>query len=151
MDMDVLKERLEQAKRGKAIFKEMFDLDSLNIDDAFLLVLTSNEECVSYGIKYLPQFKKKYQKRDVFVLLDSAKYEGKFSTAGGTVKKCNEKSLHDLAVYFSVFHKKVMALDTRMIFLTERDEYGYVVEELLDKGEFSLEEYVSASLFRLSS
>lgn len=148
--MDVLKERLDQAERGKAIFKEMFDLDSLNTDDAFLLVLTSNEECVSYGIKYLPQFKKKYYKRNVFVLLDSAKYEREFSAAGGTVKKCNEENLRDLAVYFSIFHKKD-DLDTRMIFLTERDEYGYVVEELLDKGEFSLEEYVSVSLFQLSS
>ena len=33
--MDVLKERLAQAEHGKAIFKEMFDLDSLNIDDTF--------------------------------------------------------------------------------------------------------------------
>ena len=149
--MDVLKKRLDQAERGKAIFKEMFDLDSLSTDDAFLLVLTNHEECISYGIKYLPQFKRKYHKRKVFVLLDSAKFEEKFSAAGGTVKKCNEENLQDLAVYFSVFHKKVMALDTRMIFLTERDEYGYVVEELIDKGEFSLEEYVSVALLQLSS
>ena len=148
--MDALKKRLEQAERGKAIFKEMFNLDSLSTDDAFLLVLTNNEECISYGIKYLPQFKKNYHKREVFVLLDGDEYEKSFSAAGGTVKKCNEGSVQDLAVYFSVFHKKD-ASDTRMIFLAERDGYGYVVEELLDKGEFSLEEYVSVSLFQLGS
>lgn len=89
-----------------------------------------------------------HHKREVFVLLADVKYEEGFSAAGGTVKRCSAEELRSLAVYFNVFHRKD-DVDTRMLFLTERDGNGYVIEELLDRGEFSLEEYVTVSLYQL--
>lgn len=144
----IFDERIRQAEQGKEIFKNMVDVSDLSVKDSFLIVLTKSEECIQYGLKYLPEFISFYQKRNVYILLDDDRYKELFAAAGGTVKMCNEKELECLAAYLNIFHKKEWS-DTRFIFLYEKDGYGFYVEELLEKKEFSLEEYVAVSLFQL--
>lgn len=149
-DLGEFSERIRQAEQGKEIFKNMFEISELDVKDAFLEVLTKSEECIRYGTEYLPDFINFYHKRNVYVLMDNDKYKELFATAGGTVKICSEKELECLAVYFSVFHKKELP-DTRFVFLCEKDGYGLYVEDLLEKKEFSLEEYVAICLFQLKN
>lgn len=142
------KEKIKRADRGKEVFRNMFRIDDLSLEDAFLLVLTNNRECIEYGVRYLPNFIKQYRKRNVYVLSDNVKNIESFSYVGGKVKICKSTELSDLAAYFNVVVKKEFS-DTRIIFLTEKDGYGLYVEELLEKKEFSLEEYVAISLYQL--
>lgn len=142
--------KLQQAERGKGIFKRVFDCIDINLEDAFLIVLTDNEECINNGIKYLPDFIELYHKRNVFVLMSNEMYTQSFFKVGGIVKNCKKEELELLAAYLRVFHKKEF-LDTRIIFLTEKEGYGSSVEEFLKKKEFTVEEYVAISLYQLSN
>lgn len=145
---NAFEERIHQAEEGKEIFKNVFDISELDVKDSFLIVLTKSEECIQYGVEYLPKFVSFYHKRNIYVLLNNDKYKELFTAAGGTVKICSERELEYLAVYFSMFQEKER-YDTRIIFLTEKDGYGFYVEDLLEKKEFSLEEYVAIFLFQL--
>lgn len=147
MDKD-FKKRIQQANQGKELFFQKFKNNKLNIGDTFLLVLTDNSDCIYYGIKYLPDFVQLHHKRNVYVLLNDMQYEKSFSSAGGIVKICRYDEMVCLASYFNVFHTK-NRMDTRIIFLTEKDGYGLAVEELLREREFTLEEYVAVSLYYL--
>ncbi len=146
--MKKFEERLQQAARGKEIFGKMFDVDKLSLEDTFLLVLTDNEECIRYGFKYLPDFIELYQRRDVYILLDDIRLSDFFSRAGGKVKLCGGKELQYLAAYLNIFHNKE-GLDTRIIFLTEKEGYSLSIKELLQRKVFTLEEYVAISLYQL--
>lgn len=140
--------KIQQVERGKTLFKKIFNLSELNKNDSFLLVLTDNEKCIYFGEKYLIDFINFYHKRNVYVLLENARYAEGFSKSGGCVRVCNYKEIQSLAIYLNIFHRKD-GFDSRIIFLTEKDGWGFPVEELLSKGEFTLEEYVVVSLFQL--
>lgn len=112
------------------------------------MVLTNDEECINYGLKYLKDFIELYNKRDVYVLLSNVSYAEAFSNEGGKVKICSKDELQSLAAYLDMFRRKEVR-ETRIIFLTEKDGYGIFVEELLKRKEFSLEEYVAISLYQL--
>ena len=139
-------DKMRRAEQGKEIFKRIFRTDTLNINDTYLIVLTNNKDCISYGIKYLPHFIKQHHKRNVYVLVENEEYVKAFSQAGGNVIVCDE--VQELACFFNVFQNK-RACETRMIILTEKDGHGIVVEDLLQRGEFTLEEYVAVSLYFL--
>lgn len=141
-------EEIEKSKQGKELFESIFDINELSINDAFVLVLTKNVCCIKYGIKYLPNFIELYNKRKVFVVLDNEYFLEAFSKVGGNVIVCKTHELRSLASYLDLFRKKEY-LETRIIFLTEKDGYGLFVEALLKKNLFSLEEYVAISLYQL--
>ncbi len=141
--------RIRQAEQGKKLFKRLFDYNEINLDDAFLIILTDNEECINFGIEYLPDFIKVYCKRNVYILINNEKFNYSFSKVGGVVKNLKKEELEILSSYFEVFHKREF-LDTRIIFLTEKEGYGSSVDFFLKKKEFSLEEYVAISLYQLS-
>lgn len=147
MDVD-FKKRFQQANQGKKLFFQKFEVEKLSINDTFLLVLTDNSDCIYYGVKYLPDFIEFHNKRNVYVLLSDLQYENSFSKAGGIVKKCKYEEMQTLYFYLNVFHKK-NRIDTRIIFLTEKNGYGLAIEELLKKEEFTLEEYIAISLYYL--
>lgn len=149
-NLDEFSERIRQADLGKETFKKMFKFSELDVKDSFLAVVTKSEECIRYGAEYLPDFMDFYNKRNVYVLMDNDQYKELFNAAGGTVKICSKKELECLVVYFNVFHKKELP-DTRFVFLCEKDGYGLYVEELLEKKEFSLEEYVAICMFQLKN
>lgn len=140
--------KIWQAEQGKELFKRLFNCNTIDLDDVFLIVLTDNDDCINFGIEYLPDFIELYRKRNVFVLMNNEKYNQSFFLAGGTVKNCKKEELELLSAYFNVFRKREF-LDTRIIFLTEKEGYGSSVEEFLEKKEFSLEEYVAISLYQL--
>lgn len=131
-------------RQGEMAFQELFDISKLSVRDSFLLVLTDNSECIRYGIKYLPDYIENYNIENVYVLLENCEFEEKFVKAGGKVKVCKREILSSIAVYLSLFE-----IDGRVIFLTEKDSYGSSIEPLMERGEFSLEEYIVIGLYRL--
>lgn len=147
--ISTFKRKIIQAERGKKIFREMFEINKLCVEDAFLFILTDNEDCICLGAKYLPCFIKKHHKRDVYVFMDNIQYKECFVNSGGVVLVCEPDKLDSISAYFDMFKKKEF-LDTRIIFLTEKTGYGSSVEELLEKNEFTLEEYVVVSLYQLN-
>lgn len=143
-----VKEKFWKAERGKEIFKRLFDLDKLSIDDAFVLVITNSEEWIYYGLKYLYDFIEQHHKRNVYILLSSKQYADSFSKSGGIVKICTSYEMESLAAYLKMFQENDLP-ETRMVFLTPKDRYGLSAKELLGKGEFTLEEYIAVSLYQL--
>lgn len=141
-------ENIACAKQGKDFFQRKFDFSKLSIADSFLLVLTDNEVCIQYGIKYLKDFIELYHRKNVYVLLKDSKYAEKFSEVGGKTIICTETDLKNLAHYLSIFLKRDQ-IDTRIILLSEKDDFGFPVKELLSRKEFSLEEYVAVCLYQL--
>jgi hypothetical protein len=141
-------DRILKIRKGKEIFQKKMKTKVLNLDTTFLLVLTDNELCLNYGVKYLPDFIKLYHKNNVYILLDNEKYSEAFTEAGGKVRVCEENDLQNIAEYLNLFHMKEFP-DTRIIFLTEKDGYNPPVGEFLKKGAFTLEEYVAISLYFL--
>lgn len=146
---EMFEKRVREVEYGKKIFKRLFDFSSLSINDAFILVLTENKECITYGIKYLSDFIDLHHKRNAYVFLNKMEYKDLFSKAGGIVKVCKENELKFLSAYFDVFQRKTVS-DNRIVFLKEKDGYGIFVEDLLKKKEFTLEEYVAISLYQLN-
>jgi hypothetical protein len=146
--MDNLKKKIQMAREGKEIFKNKFWVDGLDINDCFILILTKNEECIHYAAKYLSDFVALYQKRRAYILLTDSQYTSLFSEAGGEIKICTACELYRLTKYFNVFHQKE-CIETRVIFITEKDGQGLFVEKLLEKKAFSLEEYIAISLYQL--
>lgn len=140
--------RIEQAEQGREMFEQMFDIQKLSLDDTFLLVMTDNNECIRYGIQYLPNFIDEYKRKNVYVLLEDLQYAEAFAKSGGLIKYCKPTELKVLSEYLSIF-KEYQSL--RIIFLTEKDGYGLFVEELIRKKEFSIEEYVAISLYQLKA
>lgn len=140
--------QIYKTELGKRTFKDIFEISELNKNDTFLLILTKNDKCIHYGVKYLKDFVKLYHRRRIYILLDNVLFKDSFSKAGGIVKVCDPDQMQNLACYFNLFHMK-RGFDTRIIFLTEKDKYGISVNELLEKKEFSLEEYVAISLYHL--
>lgn len=147
MNETEFKTRLCQAEQGKKLFKQIFDVDKLSLRDTFILVLTDQQECIHYGAKYLPEFIE-YYKRNVYVFLSDIQYRDLFLEAGGNVKVCNDEELENLAAYFNVFRRND-AFDVKIVFLTEKDIYGSSVNVLLERKEFSVEEYIVISLYQL--
>lgn len=142
------RKKMKQAGEGKEIFKQIFDVATINAEDAFILMLAHNEETIRCGAKYLPDFIRIFNKRNVYVLMDNEKYMRTFSDAGGSVKICKKEELLSLAMYLNIFHDKEFR-DTRIIFLRDKDGYGVAMEELIDRRYFSIEEYVAISLYQL--
>lgn len=145
---DNFEEKIKQIELGKAIFMQIFDCIELSIKDTFLLILTDNLKCINYGIEYLSDFIKLYQRQKVYVLVDNIHCAEAFSEVGGIIKVCTKEELQSLAEYFNLFHKKEY-FNAQIVLFSERDGYGIFVEELLDKQEFTLEEYVAISLYGL--
>lgn len=147
--VEMFEKRVREAECGKNLFKRWFDFSCLSVNDAFILVLTENKECIHYGIKYLSDFIELYHKRNTYVFLSKTEYIDFFLKAGGIVKICDESEMKSLSAYFDVFQRKTVP-DNRIVFLTEKDGYGLFVEDLLKKKEFTLEEYVAISLYQLN-
>lgn len=147
--MDNFMKKIQMAKEGKEIFKKKFQVSDLNINDCFILVLTRNKECIYHAARYLPDFVALYEKTKAYILLTDPQYTPLFFEAGGTVRICTGWELDRLAEYFNLFHHKDEVVETRILFLTEKDPYGLLLENLLQKKEFSVEEYVAISLYQL--
>lgn len=140
--------KMFRIKQGKEVFEKKFQVTELNPKDCFVLILTSSEECIHYAAKYLPDFINLYQKRKVYILIENDRFTDLFLKVGGEVKLCTNWELHRLAEYLNLFHQKE-CIETRIIFITEKDGQGLFVEKLLEKKAFSLEEYVAISLYQL--
>lgn len=144
--MDIFEKKIRQAGQGKELFRKMFEIENLSVEDVFLVVLTDNEECIHYGMKYLSDFMELHHKRNLYVFADQESHMKSFPQARSVL--CERDELESLADYLNIFHKKE-EIETRIIFLTDKDDHGLEIEELLERGEFSLEEYVAISLYHL--
>lgn len=142
------KKKLFQIRQGKEVFEKKFQVSGLDLNDCFVLILTKSEECIYYAARYLPDFIELYQKRKVYILMEDTRYTTLFLRAGGEVKLCTNWELQRLAEYLNVFHQKE-CIETKIVFITEKDGQGLFVEKLLEKEAFSLEEYVAISLYQL--
>lgn len=138
-------EKIHMIEAGKKEFYSHMDGYGLTTQDAVIVVLTEDKDCIGWGLYYLPQFIRKYKIHRVFIFMNSDIYVKEFSMTNVNPIVCTTKAqVQQIALYLSLFD-----VETKIVFLTNRDSMGAKVEELLQKQEFTLEEYVAIGLYRL--
>lgn len=145
--MEEFEKRLAEAEYGKTCFAKLFEGIKLAKGDSVVLVLSEDEEILSLGAKYLPDFVKE-NKTNVYVIADPSK-RCMFNDKGAKLIECpDKKELEAIARYLCVFGKNGEASKV-VIYLTEKNTYGSNIEELLSNGSVNKENFVKYGVYSL--
>ena len=146
--MDVFNKRLHQAESGRQIFAR-WGL-SPTTADTFLMVLTDNEKMIRAAVDYMPEFKRRYYRSNIYVITSDSAYSDDFLMAGATaILNENVSSIESVCRYMTLFSNFGMAF--QIIILTDDDRFGANKIYPVEKKMFTLEEYVAVGLYRLNS
>ena len=146
--MDVFDKKLLQAERGRQIFSK-WGLTPTTAD-TFLMVLAGNVDMVRAAVDYLPEFKRRYYRRNVYVIIADSKYSNDFLLAGATaVLNETPSAIESVCRYMTMFSNFGMAF--QIVILTDDDRFGANKVYPLENKMFSIEEYVAVGLYRLNN
>ena len=144
--LSIWERRKQSIYTGKKLFEDRVDIQTMSENDAILLLLTQNEECISAAAKYLPLYQKQFRKSRIHIFAASTDESIRFDGEGINFYLLSEEELDNLATYCSIFD-----LRNGIIYMCETDKWGAKVEYLINNHFFSIDEYVALGVYELKS